>query len=68
VIGIPVPFEIQRASWEKAWTLRTDFADRMDIFQNVRMEVLLRMEPERLGWSECGDSMCLWTLCVEVRV
>lgn len=67
-VGVPVPHQIQRRAWEAAYELRTNFADRLDILQNIRMEVLIRMEPQRLGWKETGEALALWTLVVEVRV
>lgn len=59
MIGIPVPYEVQRATWEKARALRTNFADRLTLQQNIEMEVLLGIGPTQLGWNQCGAVMCL---------
>ena len=67
-VGVPVPHQVQRRAWEAAYELRTNFADRLTLQQNVAMEVLIRMEPARLGWSECGEAMCLYARLVMVRV
>ncbi len=67
MVSLP-PFNLQRRAWDSAWSLRTNHADLMDLAQNVRMEVLIRMEPGRLGWDEVGDAMCLYARLVAVRV
>lgn len=65
---IPIPYQIQRRAWEAACELRQSFSDRLTLEQNIRLEVLTMYAPERLGWSECGDALALWTMVVEVRV
>lgn len=65
---IPVPHQIQRRAWEAAYELRQSFSDRLTLEQNIRLEVLTLYAPERLGWSEVGDALALWSATVEVRV
>lgn len=65
--GIPVPYEVQRRAWEAAFVLRQEFADRITLEQNIRMEVILRVAPFRLGWAECGDALATLTLAVMAR-
>lgn len=64
----PVPEQIARRAWEAAFALRQEYSDRLDLNQNIRMEVLTMMHPERLGWAECGDALALFALVVTVRV
>lgn len=65
---IPVPEQIGRRAWEAAWVLRQEYADRMTLEQNIRMEVIRMVAPERLGWAECGDALATYSMVVEVRV
>lgn len=64
---IPVPFIIQQRASDAAFMLRQEHSDRLDIFQNVRMEVLTMMAPERLGWSEVGDALALDAI-IKIRI
>lgn len=64
----PVPFAIQRRAWDSAYVLRTDFPHLLTLAQNVAMEVILRMEPSRIGWDEAGEALCLYARLVAVRV
>jgi hypothetical protein len=63
----PPPFEVQRRAWDAAYALRQDFSDRLTIEQNIRMEVLTLVAPERFGWRECGDALATWAHVVAVR-
>ena len=65
---IPPPYEVQRRAWDAAFVLRQEFADRLTLEQNIRMEVMMRVAPERLGWAECGDALATHAMVVMVRV
>lgn len=60
--------ELRRCAWESAWVLREEFSELMTIEQNIKMEVVRMVEPERLGWDEIGDAMVLYARLVSVRV
>lgn len=55
---IPVPDQIQRRGWEAAWVLREEYAARMTLEQNVRMEVMICRATHTLGWRDVGDALC----------
>lgn len=65
---IEPPYEVQQRAWDAAFVLRQEYADRLTLEQNIKLEVLTMMAPERLGWSEIGEALALWALTVAVRV
>lgn len=68
MIPVEPPYEVRHRAWECALVLTEDFSDRLTLEQLVRMHVLVLMSPDRIGWSEIGDALSLYSLVVEVRV
>ena len=64
----PPPYEVQQRASDAAFELMNSFADRLSLEQRIRLIVIGMYAPGRLGWSECGDALALWTMAVEVRV
>lgn len=64
----PPPYLVQQRASDAAFMLCQEFADRLTLEQHVRMIVVGRVAPERLGWAEVGDSLATYALVVEVRV
>lgn len=64
----PPPYLIQQRGSDAAFELVNSFADRLTLEQHIRMIVVGRVAPERLGWAEVGDSLATYALVVEVRV
>lgn len=68
MISVPPPFLVQQRASDAAYVLTQEHADRLTLEQHVRMIVVAMYAPERLGWSECGETLALWSMVVEVRV
>ncbi len=63
----PPPYAVQRRAWDAAYMLGEAFAERLTLEQAIRMAVVCRVAPERLGWRECGDAIALYAQKVETR-
>jgi hypothetical protein len=65
---VPPPLEVQRRGWECAWALHEDFWGDMTLRQRVRVLVVVRMHPDRLGWREIRGMLRLYRAVAGVRV
>jgi hypothetical protein len=61
------PAQVQRAAWEAAVVLLTDFPDRLTVYQRVYCQVIRARGPDRQGWAECGHALRLFNKLVEGR-
>lgn len=64
----PPPFQVQQRAADAAFMLAQEHSEALTLEQLVRMHVVAMVAPERLGWSECGDALALWSLVVVVRI
>lgn len=53
------PYQVQQRASDCAFELINTFADRLTLEQHVRITVIGMYAPERLGWSECGETLAL---------
>jgi hypothetical protein len=68
-IIIPPPELICTRAWECSWVLANDFPDRLaDDRGGGEARHILRTEPGRLTWSQCGAMFRLFTRHVELRI
>lgn len=67
-MNILPPYQVQQRASDAAYALRQEYAGRLSLEQNIKMEVISLAAPERLGWAECGEALAMYSLVVVVRV
>lgn len=62
------PTLFQRRASDCAFVLRQEYSDRLTIDQNIRMEIVGLVAPERLSAAICGDAIVMFSQVVKVRI
>jgi hypothetical protein len=61
------PFEIQQRASDAAFMLRQEYADRLTMRQNIDMEIIGMVAPDRLDWEWCGAAIATYLSVVQPR-
>jgi hypothetical protein len=65
---IPVPPAVRDRTWELAWVLTQEFADRLlDDRGGGDARRVVRADPARVDWGQAGTMRRLFSRLVEVR-
>jgi hypothetical protein len=62
------PYAVQCRAWEAGYVLWEEYRDRLPIRERVLIASVVRMHPDRLGWSECRAMLGLYAAVAGVRV
>lgn len=65
---VSVPDVIQRAAWECAFMLSTEFADRLSPDQTAFVGAIDLAGPDIVTWATAGRLFRLWSRFVQTRV
>jgi hypothetical protein len=62
------PYEVQCRGWEAAYVLFEEFRRELPVEQRIAVQVVMRIHPDRLGWSEVRQMLELYRAIAGIRV